>query len=276
MVNETAPISESIEEPVETTDDVLLEDQVVDDVEDTVEETEPSAYDEVMSAIEGKYASADDVERLKPMLGRYTKTLDQLQNRTQGMVSREELNAVNQQLSQMRDLLELGLRDSASEDVLNEIRNQRYESDKVSERNQLRQELLQELGTATNNGSSQAAITQDEVRTASQQVLAYARGKGVEPADIPNAVWDMKPNQTLSEAMSLAERAIDDLVQEKSSNARRTRKKSADPQNGSSPTPAASGNSYKGLTLEKLSKMSRDEINDIPKEVVDKVLASPD
>ena len=63
MVNETAPISESIEEPVETTDDVLLEDQVVDDVEDTVEETEPSAYDEVMSAIEGKYASADDVER---------------------------------------------------------------------------------------------------------------------------------------------------------------------------------------------------------------------
>ena len=138
MVNETAPISESIDEPIETADDAPLEDDVVDDVEDTVEETEPSAYDEVMSAIEGKYASADDVERIKPMLGRYTKTLDQLQNQTQGMVSREELTAVNQQLSQMRDLLELGLKDSAPDEVLNEIRNQRKEYDKASDRTKLR------------------------------------------------------------------------------------------------------------------------------------------
>lgn len=275
MVNETAPISESIEEPIETADDALLEDDVVDDVEDTVEETEPSAYDEVMTAIEGKYASADDVERIKPMLGRYTKTLDQLQNQTQGMVSRQELAAVNQQLSQMRDLLELGLRDSASEDVLNEIRNQRYESDKASDRTQLRQEILQELGTASNNRASQGEITQGEAQMASQQVIAYARGKGVDAADIPNAVWDMKPNQSIQQAISIAESAIDELVQEKSSNARRTRKKSADSQNGSSPNPASSGSSYKGLTLEKLSKMSRDEINEIPRDIVDKVLATP-
>ena len=85
----------------------------------------------------------------------------------------------------------------------------------------------------------------------------------------------MKPNQSMQQAISIAEGAIDELVQEKSSSARRTRKKSADPQNGSSPNPAASGSSHKGLTLEKLSKMSRDEINNIPKEVVDKVLATP-
>jgi len=275
VVNETAPISESIEEPIETADDAPLEDDVIDDVEDTVEETEPSAYDEVMSAIEGKYASADDVERIKPMLGRYTKTLDQLQNQTQGMVSREELSAVSQQLSQMRDLLELGLKDSAPDEVLNEIRNQRYESDKASDRTQLRQEILQELGTTSSKRASQGEITQGEAQVASQQVIAYARGKGVDAADIPNAVWDMKPNQSMQQAISIAEGAIDELVQEKSSSARRTRKKSADPQNGSSPNPAASGSSHKGLTLEKLSKMSRDEINNIPKEVVDKVLATP-
>ena len=57
--------------------------------------------------------------------------------------------------------------------------------------------------------------------------------------------------------------------------ARRNKKKSADTPNNESPAPAASGTSYKGLTLEKLSKMSRDEISSLPKEVVDKVLASP-
>ena len=93
------------------------------------------------------------------------------------------------------------------------------------------------------------------------------------PEDIPAEVWDIKAGQTLQDAIAQAESAIDQVLTERAGSARRTRKKSADPQ--AAPTPAASGTSYKGLTLEKLSKMSRDEINDIPKEVVDKVLATP-
>ena len=106
-------------------------------------------------------------------------------------------------------------------------------------------------------------------------MIAYAKGKGLAAEDIPASVWDIKQGQTLEEAIAAAESAIDDVMAEAARGARRNKKKSADTPNNESPAPAASGTSYKGLTLEKLSKMSRDEISSLPKEVVDKVLASP-
>ena len=170
-------------------------------------------------------------------------------------------------------MLELGLQETASEDVLNKVRAVRNEATRRDDRDALRKEILDELGQSTTTGATQANTSNEEITAASTQVLAYARGKGIMPEDIPAEVWDIKAGQTLQDAIAQAESAIDQVLTERAGSARRTRKKSADPQ--AAPTPAASGTSYKGLTLEKLSKMSRDEINDIPKEVVDKVLATP-
>lgn len=266
MVNETAPISENIIEDDAAT--AFVVDEVVE-VEDSVEEAEDNS--EVETLVE--YATKDELNRIRPMLGRYTKTLDQLQTKTEGFVSKDEVEAFRQELGELRDLLELGLQETASEDVLNKVRAVRNEATRRDDRDALRKEILDELGQSTTIGATQANTSSEEITAASTQVLAYARGKGIMPEDIPAEVWDIKAGQTLQDAIAQAESAIDQVLTERAGSARRTRKKSADPQ--AAPTPAASGTSYKGLTLEKLSKMSRDEINDIPKEVVDKVLATP-
>jgi|TARA_R110000824_G_scaffold186900_1_gene368131 hypothetical protein len=266
VVNETAPISETTYG--DDAAEAPVEDEVVD-IEDSVEDTEDDS--ELETLVE--YATKDELNRIRPMLGRYTKTLDQLQAKTEGFVSKDEVESFRQELGEIRDLLELGLQDTASEEVLNRVRAVRSEATKRDDRESLRKELLDELGQGSTTGATQANTSGDEIAAASTQVLAYARGKGLAPEDIPAEVWDIKQGQTLVQAMQHAESTIDQVLSERAGSARRTRKKNADPK--SAPTPAASGTSYKGLTLEKLSTMSRDEIAELPKEVVDKVLASP-
>ena len=266
MVNETAPISETIYE--DDAAEAPVEAEVVE-VEDSVEETEDNSEAEALI----EYATKDELNRIRPMLGRYTKTLDQLQAKTEGFVPKDEVDAFRQELGEIRDLLELGLQDTASEDVLNKVRAVRSEAARRDDREALRKELLDELGQSSTTGATQANTSGEEIAAASSQVLAYARGKGIAPEDIPAEVWDIQDGQTLAQAIKNAESVIDQVVGERAGSARRTRKKSADPK--TTPTPAASGTSHKGLTLEKLSQMSRDEIAELPKEVVDKVLAQP-
>ncbi len=270
MVNETAPISEN--SYIEDTAETPVEDAAIEEV-DSVEETEDTEVADVLDEIE--YATKEELEKIRPMLGRYTKTLDQLQAKTADFVSRDEASALREELSQIRDLLELGLQETASEDVLAKVRSARSDIDKRNDRETLRQELLDELGQGSASGATQANTSNEEITAASRTVIAYAKGKGLAAEDIPASVWDIKQGQTLEEAIAAAESAIDDVMAEAARGARRNKKKSADTPNNESPAPAASGTSYKGLTLEKLSKMSRDEISSLPKEVVDKVLASP-
>ena len=130
---------------------------------------------------------------------------------------------------------------------------------------------MQELGQS-NETTSNSAINESELQSASDQVLAYAKGKGVDPNLLPTDIWNMQPGQTMAEAIVAAEAAIDGLASEDTSTARRSKRKSADPQNGASPSRAGGSTSYRGLNLEKLSKMTQSEIAAIPKEVVDKVL----
>ena len=270
MVNETAPISEH--SYIEDTAEAPVEDVAVEEV-DSVEETEDTEEADVLDEVE--YATKDELDKLRPMLGRYTKTLDQLEAKTADFVSKSEASALREELSQIRDLLELGLQETASEDVLAQVRSARSDIDRRNERETLRQELLEELGQGSTSGATQANTSTEEITAASRTVIAYARGKGMAPEDIPASVWDIKQGQTLEQAIAAAESAIDEVVAETARGSRRNKKKSADTSNGGSAAPAASGTSYKGLTLEKLSKMSRDEIADLPKEVIDKVLAQP-
>ena len=133
MVNEAAPISQSnMDAPNDDLD--VAEDTFILEDEDSAE------------VLETEYATKDELDKMRPMIGRATSALDQLQNRTNSMVSQNDLQTVRQEINQLRDLFELGIRDMASEDVMNEIRNQRYEIDKQTERETLRSELLQELG----------------------------------------------------------------------------------------------------------------------------------
>lgn len=258
MVNEAAPISQSnMDAPDEDLE--IVEDTFTLEEEDSAEVLEP------------EYATKEELEKIRPMLGRATSALDQLQNRTNSMASQEDVQSIRQEINQLRDLFELGLRDMASEDVMNEIRNQRYEIDKQTERETLRTELLQELGQSSDTGTL-SELDQASLQTASNQVLAYARGKGVDPNLLPTDIWNMKPGQTLADAVRAAESAVDSMASEETSTARRAKRKSADPQNGSSPSRAGGSTSYRGLNLEKLSKMTQAEISAIPKEVVDKVL----
>lgn len=259
MVNEAAPISQNnMDAP---NDDLeVAEDTFEFENEDTVE------------VLETEYATKDELDKMRPMIGRATSALDQLQNRTNSMVSQDDLQTVRHEINQLRDLFELGLRDTASEDVMNEIRNQRYEIDKQSDRNTLRSELLQELGQSNDTQNNSPELNEAALQTASNQVVAYARGKGVDPNLLSADTWNMSPGQTLAEAVKAAEKAIDGMVEEDTSTARRSKRKSADPQNGASPSRAGGSTSYRGLNLEKLSKMTQGEIAAIPKEVVDKVL----
>ena len=73
MVNETAPISEH--SYIEDTAEAPVEDVAVEEV-DSVEETEDTEEADVLDEVE--YATKDELDKLRPMLGRYTKTLDQL------------------------------------------------------------------------------------------------------------------------------------------------------------------------------------------------------
>jgi len=259
VVNEAAPISQNnMDAP---NDDLEV-------AEDTFEfENEDSA-----EVLETEYATRDELDKMRPMIGRATSALDQLQNRTNSMVSQDDLQTVRHEINQLRDLFELGLRDTASEDVMNEIRNQRYEIDKQSDRNTLRSELLQELGQSNDTQNNSSEFNEAALQTASNQVIAYARGKGVDPNLLAADTWNMKPGQTLAEAVKDAEDAVDGMANEETSTARRSKRKSADPQNGASPSRAGGSTSYRGLNLEKLSKMTQNEIAAIPREVVDKVL----
>ena len=270
MVNETAPISE--DSYIESTAETPAEDMPIEEV-DSVDVTEDTEDADVLVDIE--YATKAEVDKLRPMLGRYTKTLDQLQAQTADFVSKDEASSLREELSQIRDLLELGLQDTASEDVLAKVRLARSDIDRRNDRESLRQELLSELSQSSTTEATQANTSSEDISAASRTVIAYARGKGLSAEDIPASVWDIKTGQSLEEAIASAEASIDEVVLETERNARRNKKKTADPLNGKDPAPAASGTSYKGLTLEKLSKMSRDEITAIPKEVVDKVLATP-
>ena len=166
MVNEAAPISQSnMDAPDEDLE--IVEDTFTLEEEDSAEVLEP------------EYATKEQLEKIRPMLGRATSALDQLQNRTNSMASQEDVQSIRQEINQLRDLFELGLRDMASEDVMNEIRNQRYEIDKQTERETLRTELLQELGQSSDTGTL-SELDQASLQTASNQVLAYPRGKGVD------------------------------------------------------------------------------------------------
>ena len=258
MVNEAAPISQSnMDAPDEDLE--IVEDTFTLEEEDTAEVLAP------------EYATKEELEKIRPMLGRATSALDQLQNRTNSMVSHDDLQSVRQEINQLRDLFELGLRDMASEDVMKEIQNQKSQVQRESDKETLRNELLQELGQSSDTTQS-TAIDETSLQTASSQVLAYARGRGVDPNLLPADVWNMKPGQTLDDAVMAAEAAIDSMANEETSTARRSKRKNADPQNGASPSRAGGSTSYRGLNLEKLSKMTQDEISAIPKEVVDKVL----
>tara|TARA_R110002012_G_scaffold68178_1_gene177221 strand:+ start:1520 stop:2311 length:792 start_codon:yes stop_codon:yes gene_type:complete len=259
VVNEAAPISQSnMDAPNDDLD--VAEDTFILEDEDSAE------------VLETEYATKDELDKMRPMIGRATSALDQLQNRTNSMVSQDDLQTVRQEINQLRDLFELGIRDMASEDVMNEIRNQRYEIDKQTERETLRSELLQELGQSNDTTNDSPDLNEAALQTASNQVIAYARGKGIDPNLLSADTWNMKPGQTLAEAVKDAEDAIDSMANEDTSSARRSKRKSADPQNGASPSRAGGSTSYRGLNLEKLSKMTQNEIAALPKEVVDNVL----
>ena len=179
MVNEAAPISQSnMDAPDEDLE--IVEDTFTLEEEDTAEVLEP------------EYATKEELEKIRPMLGRATSALDQLQNRTNSMVSHDDLQSVRQEINQLRDLFELGLRDMASEDVMKEIQNQKSQVQRESDKETLRNELLQELGQSSDTTQS-TAIDETSLQTASSQVLAYARGRGVDPNLLPADVWNMKP-----------------------------------------------------------------------------------
>ena len=259
MVNEAAPISQS---------NMNAPDDDLENVEDTFTlEEEDSA-----EVLETEYATKDELEKIRPMLGRATSALDQLQNRTNSMASQEDLTSIREELNQLRSLMELGLKDFASEDVMTELNNQRAALDKAADRETLRSELMQELGQSPDTNVNSGAIDDTSLQAASNQVLAYARGKGVDQNLLPADVWNMQPGQTLDDAVRAAETAVDNMASEDTSTARRSKRKNADPQNGNSPSRAGGSTSYRGLNLEKLSKMTQDEISAIPKDVVDKVL----
>jgi len=258
VVNETAPISQSnMDAPSDDLD--VAEDTFILEDDDTVE------------VLETEYATKEELEKIRPMLGRATSALDQLQNRTNSMASQDDIGAIREELNQLRSLMELGLKDFASEDVMTELNNQRAALEKASDRETLRSELMQELGQSndTNNSST---IDESALQAASNQVLAYAKGKGVDPNLLPADIWNMQPGQTMDDAIFAAEAAIDNMSNEDTSSARRSKRKSADPQNGASPSRAGGSTSYRGLNLEKLSKMTQSEIAALPKEVVDNVL----
>ena len=256
MVNETAPISQS---NMDAPGDDIAEDTFILEEDDTVE------------VLETEYATKEELEKLRPMLGRATSALDQLQNRTNSMASQDDIGSIREELNQLRSLMELGMKDFASEDVMTELNNQRAALEKASDRETLRSELMQELGQS-NETTSNSAINESELQSASDQVLAYAKGKGVDPNLLPTDIWNMQPGQTMAEAIVAAEAAIDGMASEDTSTARRSKRKSADPQNGASPSRAGGSTSYRGLNLEKLSKMTQNEIAAIPREVVDNVL----
>tara|TARA_Y100000590_G_scaffold130919_2_gene149525 strand:- start:11128 stop:11919 length:792 start_codon:yes stop_codon:yes gene_type:complete len=259
VVNEAAPISQS---------NMNAPDDDLENVEDTFTlEEEDSA-----EVLEPEYATKEELEKIRPMLGRATSALDQLQNRTNSMASQEDLTSIREELNQLRSLMELGLKDFASEDVMTELNNQRTALEKAADREALRSELMQELGQSPDTNVNSGAIDDTSLQAASNQVLAYARGKGVDPNLLPADVWNMQPGQTLDDAVRAAETAVDNMASEDTSTARRSKRKNADPQNGNSPSRAGGSTSYRGLNLEKLSKMTQDEISAIPKEVVDKVL----
>ena len=72
MVNETAPISQSnMDAPSDDLD--VAEDTFILEDDDTVE------------VLETEYATKEELEKIRPMLGRATSALDQLQNRTNSM-----------------------------------------------------------------------------------------------------------------------------------------------------------------------------------------------
>jgi len=258
VVNETAPISQSnMDAPSDDLD--VADDTFILEEDDTVE------------VLETEYATKEELEKLRPMLGRATSALDQLQNRTNSMASQDDIGSIREEINQLRSLMELGLKDFASEDVMTELNNQRAALEKASDRETLRSELMQELGQSDNT-TNNPAIDDSALQSASNQVLAYAKGKGVDPNLLPADIWNMQPGQTMAEAIVAAEAAIDGMANEDTSTARRSKRKSADPQNGASPSRAGGSTSYRGLNLEKLSKMTQNEISAIPKEVVDKVL----
>ena len=258
MVNETAPISQSnMDAPSDDLD--VAEDTFILEDDDTVE------------VLETEYATKEELEKIRPMLGRATSALDQLQNRTNSMASQDDIGSIREEINQLRSLMELGLKDFASEDVMTELNNQRAALEKASDRETLRSELMQELGQSDNT-TNNPAIDDSALQSASNQVLAYAKGKGVDPNLLPADIWNMQPGQTMAEAIVAAEAAIDGMANEDTSTARRSKRKSADPQNGASPSRAGGSTSYRGLNLEKLSKMTQGEIAALPKEVVDNVL----
>ena len=69
MVYETAPISEN--SYIEDTAETPVQDAAIEEV-DSVEETEDTEVADVLDEIE--YATKEELEKIRPMLGRYTKT----------------------------------------------------------------------------------------------------------------------------------------------------------------------------------------------------------